>query len=315
MGDEAVQSTNDDASQCKRFAVQKGYWKDPYIQYLVRSGDRRAPEINRGYFARVRGIKVLLDQFLEKTKCSCQVVNFGAGFDTLFWKLKDENKLPDIIVDFDFRAVTSRKCQYVKVRPPLLDQVKAVSGSEAVQIENAELHSPKYHIMWADLRNTSQIESKLRGIDNFDFSKPTVFITECVLVYLQPDKSSELIKWAAESFANSVFINYEQVHMSDKFGQVMVSNLRGRRCELEGIAPCQDLDTQKLRFVSNGFDDAVALEMGEVYRYLPADEVHRVERLEFLDETELLNQLLQHYCLCWAWKDKDQIVTEAVIAL
>lgn len=49
------------------------------------------------------------------------------------------------------------------------------------------------------------------------------------------------------------------------------------------------------------------MEMDEVYRYLPAEEVHRVERLEFLDETDLLNQLLQHYCLCWAWKDKDQI--------
>lgn len=307
MGDEAVQSTNDDASQCKRFAVEKGYWKDPYLQYLVRSGERRAPEINRGYFARVRGIKILLDQILDQTKCSCQVVNLGAGFDTLFWKLKDEDKLPDILVDFDFRAVTSRKCQYVKTRPPLLDPVKAVSGSEPVQIEDAELHSPKYHIMWTDLRNTSQIESKLRGISNFDFSKPTVFISECVLVYLQGEKSSELIKWVADSFGNSVFINYEQVNMSDKFGQVMVNNLKGRRCELEGIGLCQDLDTQKSRFTSNGFDDAVAMEMDEVYRYLPAEEVHRVERLEFLDETDLLNQLLQHYCLCWAWKDKDQI--------
>lgn len=31
---------------------------------------------------------------------------------------------------------------------------------------------------------------------------------------------------------------------------------------------------------------------------------HRIERLEFLDEKELLQQLLQHYCICWAVKDK-----------
>lgn len=31
---------------------------------------------------------------------------------------------------------------------------------------------------------------------------------------------------------------------------------------------------------------------------------HRIERLEFLDERELLQQLLQHYCICWAVKDK-----------
>ena len=32
-----------------RFATSKGYWTDPYIQYFVRqTGERKAPEINRG---------------------------------------------------------------------------------------------------------------------------------------------------------------------------------------------------------------------------------------------------------------------------
>lgn len=307
MGDEAVQATNDDASQCKRFAVQKGYWKDPYIQYMIRTGERRAPEINRGYFARVRSIQLLMDQVLSQTKCSCQIINLGAGFDTLFWKLKDEDKLPDLIIDMDFRAVTSRKCQYVKTRSPLLNPLKEACGDNPIQIENAELHSSKYHIMWADLRNTSQIEAKLKGIPGFEFSKPTIFITECVLVYLPPDKSSELIKWIADSFPTVLFLNYEQVHMFDTFGQVMLNNLKSRRCELEGVEPCKDLESQKSRFTTNGFDEAVVMEMGEVYRYLPADDIYRVERLEFLDETELLDQLLQHYCLCWAWKDAADI--------
>ena len=66
--DDAVRATNDDAASCKRSAVQLGYWKDPYIQYFIRAGDRKAPEINRGYFARVKGIHVLLRQFLEVHK-------------------------------------------------------------------------------------------------------------------------------------------------------------------------------------------------------------------------------------------------------
>ncbi len=33
----------------RRFAVDKGYWKDDYIQYFVRlMPDRKAPEISRG---------------------------------------------------------------------------------------------------------------------------------------------------------------------------------------------------------------------------------------------------------------------------
>ncbi len=35
--------------------------------------------------------------------------------------------------------------------------------------------------------------------------------------------------------------------------------------------------------------------MNEVYDYLPKDEIARVERLEFLDERELVKQLFEHY--------------------
>lgn len=63
--DEAVIATNDDASSCKRCAVALGYWRDRYINYFVRSTDRKAPEINRGYFARSVAIKMLVDKFIE----------------------------------------------------------------------------------------------------------------------------------------------------------------------------------------------------------------------------------------------------------
>ena len=46
-------------------AVRLGYWKDPYLPSLVRSAERRTPEINRGYFARVRSIDSLIQQFLS----------------------------------------------------------------------------------------------------------------------------------------------------------------------------------------------------------------------------------------------------------
>ena len=63
--DEEVQSTNDDAAASKRLAVQLGYWKDPYIQYFAKPSPRKPPELSRGYYARVKGIEVLVKQFLE----------------------------------------------------------------------------------------------------------------------------------------------------------------------------------------------------------------------------------------------------------
>lgn len=63
--DDGVISTNDDASSCKRHAVRVGYWNDDYIQYFLNSTDRKAPEINRGYFARVKAIEICINKFLE----------------------------------------------------------------------------------------------------------------------------------------------------------------------------------------------------------------------------------------------------------
>lgn len=69
--EDAIMATNDDAAQCKRFAVEKGYWVDPYISLLVPKGKSiHAPEINRGYYARVMGIRNLIQKFVEVIKVS-----------------------------------------------------------------------------------------------------------------------------------------------------------------------------------------------------------------------------------------------------
>lgn len=63
--DESVQATNDDASECKRSAIKLGYWNDDYIASFIKSTERKAPEINRGYFARVKGVEILIEKFLQ----------------------------------------------------------------------------------------------------------------------------------------------------------------------------------------------------------------------------------------------------------
>lgn len=62
---EAIQATNDDASECKRCAVDLKYWKDDYIHHFVRHYEKKAPEINRGYFARISGISAAVNAFLQ----------------------------------------------------------------------------------------------------------------------------------------------------------------------------------------------------------------------------------------------------------
>nr|XP_033818880.1 leucine carboxyl methyltransferase 1 [Geotrypetes seraphini] len=301
--DEAVRGTCDDASICKRFAVNIGYWVDPYIQHFVRQAkERKAPEISRGYYARVRAVNQLLDAFLERTECNCQVISLGAGLDTTFWRLKDESRLPKKYFEVDFPIIVSRKIHSIKSKPPLSKPIMDTHSGQSLLIDSHSLDSCRYCIIGADLRNLPDLEEKLRKF-NLDTQLPTVLVAECVLVYMSQEQSANLIKWASCKFHTAMLINYEQVNMNDRFGQIMVENLQRRQCHLAGVEVCQSLESQRGRLLSNGWENATALDMMKVYSSLPQNDVGRIEKLEFLDEKELLEQLLLHYCISWATKD------------
>nr|XP_020660497.1 leucine carboxyl methyltransferase 1 isoform X1 [Pogona vitticeps] len=305
--DEAVRGTCDDASQCKRYAVNKGYWKDPYIEHFVRQPkERKAPEISRGYYARVQGVGRLLKAFLEKTEHNCQIINLGAGMDTLFWKLKDENLLPRKYFEVDFPTIVTRKIHNIKSKPPLSKPITETHSGESLLIDAHSLDSSRYAIIGADLRDLPKLEENLKKC-NLDAQLPTLLVAECVLIYMTPEHSAHLLKWVAGMFPTAMFINYEQVNMGDRFGQIMIENLKSRQCSLVGVEDCRSLDTQKERFLLSGWETASAIDMVTVYNCLPPEDVRRIEALEFLDEKELLEQLMQHYCLVWATKDSQKL--------
>ena len=51
------------------------------------------------------------------------MINIGAGFDTLYWNLKNEGLAPSSFIELDFPDVTMQKCHYIKTRPPLLKTI------------------------------------------------------------------------------------------------------------------------------------------------------------------------------------------------
>lgn len=79
-----------------------------------------------------------------------------------------------------------------------------------IRLSKSEIHGTNYHLVNADLSVLSQVEKKLHesGIDK---SLPTIFLAECVLVYIDSSKSTELLKWIAHQFPTALFVNYEQV--------------------------------------------------------------------------------------------------------
>lgn len=108
------------------------------------------------------------------------------------------------------------------------------------------MHAPNYHVVGVDLRNIDEVSNKLKQAD-IDFLLPTIFLTECVLVYIEAQHCTNLLKWLSTSFPSAVFVNYEQVNMNDRFGDVMLNHLRSRGCSLAGVEACLSLNTQMAR--------------------------------------------------------------------
>lgn len=308
-GDDGIMMTNDESTNSKRSAVKMGYLKDDYIDLFSRGSprvERKTPEINRGYFARVCAINMIITQFLDQINAKngkCQIVNLGAGFDSLFWRIQEKFPCLSAFVDADLPGVTSRKVMHIRHRTQLLSAL----GDE-IKFNSLELHSNVYHLVPLDLRKQEELDRKLLTECKLDPTVPTIFLAECVLIYMDVINSNSLLSWISAHFSQAVFINYEQINIFDRFGEIMIENLKQRSCELLDLESCRSLDTQQSRFTTNGWESAEAWDMYHIYRMLiPHEEIERVERIEFLDEANLLEQLLTHYCIVVAKKGLPQL--------
>ncbi|KAF1325786.1 Leucine carboxyl methyltransferase, partial [Globisporangium splendens] len=276
--DSAVMETASDASLCKLSASALGYYKDPYIQYFVKSPSRRMPIINRGYYARVAAVETLVTKFLaaETEKKKKQVVILGAGLDTMFFRLKEAGQLQQCeYFELDFPDVTMQKVMIIKRRKPLANLVGLATNEEfiaAVSSGYAELNAPGYHLLPCDLRDINATKQKLEAA-GIDQSAPTLFISECVLIYMDAQYSTQLIAWSAEFFEDVSYVLYEQILPDDAFGRVMMANIKARGCDLISIRDFPTLEAQIERFRVHHFEAVQAWDMNQIYyKYLDAAE-------------------------------------------
>lgn len=323
--DEAIQLTNNDASFCKSYAISKGYWSDPYLQYFCGTHrlEQKLPEISRGYFARVNAIRSRVYKFMEQFD-NAQVINLGAGYDTLYFDLIDRQLNFKKYIEIDFGRIVSSKIRLIRSKRALCDKIPRPDTSEFINEtpesqgdfkvpslfakpspvhpslkSNSEIHLENYDLISADLRNPNELDSKLKTC-KINFKLPTLIIAECVLVYMTLEHSSNLLKYFAENFEQAGFLNYEQCNLKDKFGDIMMANMQARECKLEGTDACSSLDSQIQRFINNGFTDTFTqvITMSDFYsNKMDQAERRRIESIEFLDENELLFQLMDHYCI------------------
>ncbi|KAJ3043045.1 Leucine carboxyl methyltransferase 1 [Rhizophlyctis rosea] len=319
LGDDAVRSTNDDAAVSRLSAVNLGYLTDPYLKSFVRRPQRRPPIINRGTYTRSAAIDSLTLRFLGDSPSSKQIVSLGAGSDTRYFLLKARNTQPKRYFEIDFPEITSRKAQAIKRSKELTGLI----GEHSIAGGGTELHGHDYFLLAGDLRQFDSTLQRLVSL-GFDKSLPTLFLSECVLIYLDPSDADRVVEQAASFVTSGAFLTYEQILPDDAFGTMMLQNLKvgiypeislfdeipnsigdekARNLELPGIHAYPTLDSQRGRYLKAGWKQAFAMDLNEFWeKRVEEDEKARVSRLEIFDEVEEWHLLSGHYCISWAVK-------------
>uniref|UniRef100_A0A8B9QGU6 tRNA wybutosine-synthesizing protein 4 n=1 Tax=Apteryx owenii TaxID=8824 RepID=A0A8B9QGU6_APTOW len=247
--DAAVQSTGDSSAVSKCSAAARGYVRDRFLGLLVgRRRRRRAPLIHRGYYIRTRAVDHCVQDFLLKTQSHSrtQILSLGAGFDSLYFRLKDMGLLSHTVVyEVDFPNVACQKATLIKG----IKELSALVGDAGGEGLGAITFSGEdYKLLGVDLSELSKLEKALEkaGLDN---EVPTLFLAEVVLTYMENSRSDALIQWAAEHFPQACFVLYEQMHPEDPFGRVMQQHFSQLNSTLHSLAQYPDREAQRRRFL------------------------------------------------------------------
>ncbi|PIA18258.1 S-adenosyl-L-methionine-dependent methyltransferase [Coemansia reversa NRRL 1564] len=202
--------------------------------------------------------------------------------------------------EIDFAEVTAKKAATIfrhstNLKTMLPEDTQVAAGG-------TEIHSSTYNLLAGDLREfESQVVPKLinRG---FDCNKPTLFLSECVLIYLDSQHSDRILDWITQNIPNSGILTYEQILPDDRFGRMMIENLRNRGLELRGLHAYPTLQSTSQRFLSRGWHRAAAIDLATYHeQFVQKSELARLAKIEFLDEWEEFILLAQHYAFTFAY--------------
>ena len=204
--DSALAATNDNATDCRYSCYKKGYINDPYVEWFANC-PIKSPLINRGTYLRTKAVDEIVLSFLKKNKDG-QILSFGAGFDTRYFRLGLSCKY----VEIDKIEVIMEKLNKLRRH---LKSLKLPNS----QLKSSGLTSDTLEIRAADVLELDQDNLEIL----VDFKHPTLVIAECLFVYLDPIKVDLLITQLFKRKAEIVV--YDPLDNGDGFSHQMVSNL------------------------------------------------------------------------------------------
>ncbi|MEN2498292.1 MAG: Leucine carboxyl methyltransferase 1 [Marteilia pararefringens] len=251
-----------------------------------------SPEINRGTFLRCRAIRQAIDVFIaQNTSSDCLIINFGAGLDTLAWR---DGISAARYIEIDKPEVCSLKIRLI-LNNEALQQKLCISDSK---FNTDSMISDRYSIYPCDISqfSTQQLIEKcsIKG------GMKVLIIFECILMYLDYKTKTNLISTLSDlNFSSLNVFLFEPINLDDKYGQNMIKSLKLHDdLDLEGLGDCGNIRNLLSLFNKDKF------QFNNASYYLMSDAFHKInkklrqniEKIEPLDERNLMDELFKHYC-------------------
>ncbi|XP_054713034.1 tRNA wybutosine-synthesizing protein 4-like [Uloborus diversus] len=296
-----VQTTNDFSCVSKLSSARKGYFNDEFLQFFVQEQKIRAPIINRGYYVRFKAMEQVLKSWFLQIKSKAveanQIISLGAGFDTTYFRLRKHNELltGTKYIEVDFPEVMIKKLECIK-KSELKDFSECSKDSSAIVATSKD-----YIMLGANLNDLEELNRCFEAIW-INYSIPTLFISECSVIYMDTNSSNDLLSWIQKRFSHSAFCAYEQVYPWDAFGIVMQRHFESQGCPLISLLKYPDENQRKSRFTDMGWQSCYIVDMYRFFLSLPLDEKRRIQSLELFDEYEIWHEKCQHYAIIWAFQ-------------
>jgi len=304
-----VVRTAADAAASKLAAVKHGYYNDGYLRALDLPVRKRTTIINRGTYARTLSVETVCKAFLDGCpQGDGQLVLLGAGRDSLFFRLAAKGVKMAKCLEVDAKSVSDANARFI-AKSQTHCELLGLNANEAKPGDNglatvqtsggsceASFLGPKLAICAADITNLEELGNAFEASE-MDPSKPTLFVAECVLAYLDPKASERLLEWCAQFAESSAFVAFDMINPEDSFGRMMLQNLASSGLRLPGMEGCPTVEAHRARMLQQGFTEVNVAPMLQVYdEFFSNEERARVSKIEWLDEVEEWNLIMNHYC-------------------
>ncbi|KAG5465310.1 hypothetical protein CUR178_00009 [Leishmania enriettii] len=288
----ALIQTAHDACSRKVHCVRKGYLNDPFVSFFEKDHTIvNSPLMNRGTWLRTTAFENCVRGFATTAGQPIQVINFGAGMDTLYFRLKHSDP------------------QFPVLKFVELDLAQLVAEKDRIIKRHGELHSlvgSQYTLVSCDLYDAKGVAQTLK--DHLQGGVPTIMIAEMVFVYIEGSVTTNLLQTVMndviEASTNTMLVTYDAIQPFDRFGKVMVENLQHFGADFKGIRDFPTLEAHAQRCTALGFKTVRALTMKNLYLSVPRQVQIRLNKLEMIDDWDEWNLMHEHYCFVVASTDE-----------